>query len=199
VTIVLLVEGKTEAALKRHLKRFLDRRAEAEEHPKVALRTKDIMTLNESRLRRRIRLELCDSQVSAVIGLIDVYPRFSSATEAKDYLRRAADGNSGFFAHAAQYEVEAWLLPYWEAICKRVGVDRAAPGAQPEQVDLIHPPSHRLVELYRLARPRREYTKTIEMAAILEGEDLTIAANLCPEFKSLLNTLLRLGGLEPLP
>lgn len=197
--IVLLVEGKTEAALKRHLKRFLDGRAEAEEHPKVALRTKDVMTLSESRLRRRIRLELSAAQVSAVIGLIDVYPNFASAKEAKDFLRRAADGNPDFFAHAAQYEVEAWLLPYWEAICNRVGVDRAAPGAQPEQVDLIHPPSHRLEALYRLARPRRKYIKTIEMAAILQGKDLTIAANLCPEFKSLLNTLLSLGGLELLP
>lgn len=198
MTIVLLVEGKTEAALKRHLKRFLDGRAEAEERPKVALRTKDVMTLNESRLRRRIRLELSDAQVSAVIGVIDVYPNFTSATEAKDFLRRAGDGNPDFFAHAAQYEVEAWLLPYWEAICKRVGVHHAAPGAQPEQVDLIHPPSHRLEALYRLARPRRKYIKTIEMAAILQGEDLTIAANLCPEFKCLLNTLLHLGGLKPL-
>lgn len=101
MTIVLLVEGKTEAALKRHLKRFLDERAQAEGHPKVALRTKDVMTLNEGKLRGRIRLELCDSRVSAVVGLVDVYPRFSSATEAKDYLLRAADGNSGFFAHAA--------------------------------------------------------------------------------------------------
>jgi len=100
---------------------------------------------------------------------------------------------------AAQYEVEAWLLPYWEAICKRVGVHHAAPGPQPEQVDLNHPPSHRLEELYRLARPRRKYIKTIEMAAILQGKDLTIAADLCPEFKRLLNTLLSLGKLEPLP
>ena len=76
MSIVLLVEGKTETALKEHLKRFLDERAQVEGRPKVALRTKDIMTLNEGKLRGRVRLELRDSQVSAVIGLIDVYPNF---------------------------------------------------------------------------------------------------------------------------
>ena len=45
MTIVLLVEGATETALKKHLKRFLDERAEVERRPKVALRTKDIMSL----------------------------------------------------------------------------------------------------------------------------------------------------------
>jgi hypothetical protein len=49
--------------------------------------------------------------------------------------------------------------------------------------------------------PKRKSTpvKTIEMAAILYNKDLTIAANRCPELKSLLNTLLKLGNLTPLP
>ena len=198
MSIVLLVEGKTETALKDRLKRFLDQHATKEGRPKTALRTKDIMTLNEGKLRGRIRLELRDPQVLAVVCLIDVHPNFSSAQKAKEFLRQAADEDPRFFAHAAQYEVEAWLLPYWDAICRRVGVNRAVPGHQPEQVDLDHPPSHRLEELYRLATPKRKYIKTIEMAAILQGNDLTIAASLCPEFKSLLNTLLCLGGLEQL-
>jgi hypothetical protein len=36
------------------------------------------------------------------------------------------------------------------------------------------------------------------MAAILRGKDLTVAAEQCPEFKSFLNTLLKLAGLKPL-
>lgn len=97
-----------------------------------------------------------------------------------------------------QYEVEAWLLPYWEAICGRVGVRQARPGPDPEKVDLDHPPSRRLEELYRLAKPSRRYIKTIEMATILRGRDLTVAAGQCPELMALLNTLLSLGGLSPL-
>ena len=195
---MLLVEGQTETALKRVLKCFLDRRAAAEGRPNVALRTKDIMTLNEGKLRGRIRLELRDPRVTAVVGLVDVYPNFASADAAKEYLRRAAGDERRFYAHAAQYEVEAWLLPYWEAICKRVGVHHTSPGLHPEQVDLHRPPSQHLAELYRLARPPRKYVKTIEMSAILRDKDLTVAANQCPEFKALLNTLLALGDLSPL-
>jgi hypothetical protein len=43
VTIVLLVEGATETALKQHLKRFLDTHATAEGRPKITLLTKDMM------------------------------------------------------------------------------------------------------------------------------------------------------------
>jgi hypothetical protein len=199
VTIILLVEGVTEVALKSKLKAFLDERAAVAGRPQVALRTKDIMTLNAGKLRGRIRLELRDPRVTAVVGLIDVYPRCASADEARQFLREAAGGESRFYAHAAQYDVEAWLLPYWDFICQRLGVRRAIPGSNPEEVNLTHPPSKHLAELYRTANPPRKYVKAIEMNAILRRQDLTIAANRCSELKSLLNTLLDLGGLATLP
>lgn len=199
MTIVLLVEGATETALRERLKRFLDQRAAAEGRPRVALRSKDIMTLNPARLCRRVQLELRDSTVRAVVGLIDVYPRFRSAQEAKQWLRRAVGDEPRFHAHAAQYDVEAWLLPYWDAICQRVGVHRARPGPHPEEVNLEKPPSRHLEALYAAAKPPRKYVKAIEMAAILCHQDLTVAAGQCPELKSLLNTLLGLGGLTLLP
>lgn len=129
MTIVLLVEGRTETALKGVLKRFLDERATAEGRPKVALRTKDIMTLNRGRLSRRVQMELRDHRVSAVVGLIDVYPDFELADKARVFLREVAGDNPRFHAHTAQYDVEAWLLPYWDTICRRLGVHR---GPQPE-------------------------------------------------------------------
>jgi hypothetical protein len=129
LTIVLLTGGLTETALNGHLRHFLDARAEATGRPKVALRTKNIMTLNAGKLRGRIRLELAQPGVSAVVGLVDVYPRFDSAEAAKQFLRESAQNDPRFFAHAAQYEVEAWLLPYWDDICRRLGiVRRRAPG-----------------------------------------------------------------------
>jgi hypothetical protein len=200
VTIVLLAEGRTEMALRGPLKDFLDALATVERRPKVALHIKDIMTLNEGKLRARIRNELAETSVTAVVGLIDVYPSFASAAEAKGFLRRAAGEDARFHAHAAQYDVEAWLLPYWADICRRLGLrTRAAPGGQPEMVNRVRPPSVRLAELYRLAQPPRKYTKPIELAAILKGKDLTIAAAQCAELKALLNTLLGLGGLQQLP
>jgi hypothetical protein len=198
LTIVLLAEGRTEVALREPLKAFLDARAAAEGHPKVALRIKDILTLNPGKLRARIRNELASMDVTAVIGLIDVYPNFSTAAEARGFLCEAAGDTPRFYAHSAQYDVEAWLLPYWDDICRRLGVSRPAPGSQPELVNRTRPPSVRLMELYRLAQPPRKYTKPIEMAAILKGKDLTIAARQCAELKALVNTLLGLSGLSPL-
>jgi hypothetical protein len=90
-------------------------------------------------------------------------------------------------------------LPFWDSICRRVGVNQGTPGASPELVDLEQPPSKRLAELYQRARiPCQRYVKTREMYAILDGKDLTVAASQCPELKALLNTLLTLGGLDPL-
>jgi hypothetical protein len=157
------------------------------------------MTLNPGKLRRRVYLELRGPRVKAVVGLIDVYPDFSSAGKAKQFLREAVGDEPRFYAHAAQYDVEAWLLPYWDFICRRLGVRKAKPSAHPEQVNLERPPSQRLNELYRIARPPRKYVKPIEMATILRKQDLTIAANQCPELKGLLNTLLSLADLEQLP
>jgi hypothetical protein len=199
MTIVLLAEGRTEVALRGPLKEFLDARAALRGCPRVALRIKDIMTLNEGKLRARIRNELAQADVTGVIGLIDVYPNFQNAAAARDFLRGAAGDEPRFHPHAAQYEVEAWLLPYWSDICCRLGVRHTAPATQPELVNDIRPPSAWLAELYRLANPPRKYTKPIEMAAILKGKDLTVAANQCAELKALLNTLLNLSGLPLLP
>jgi hypothetical protein len=199
MTIVLLVEGATETALKDKLKTFLDKRAGEEGKLKVTLHSKDIMNLNSAKLGRRVQLELRDPKVTAVVGLIDVYPKFASANDAKRFLRDAVSNEPRFYAHAAQYDVEAWLLPYWDFICKRLGVQRARPGANPEEVNQNYPPSKRLNELYRIAKPPRKYIKPIEMATILRNQDLTVAADQCPELKSLLNTLLVLADLTPLP
>jgi len=198
LTIVLLVEGDTEIALKRHLKAFLDRRAEAEGKPQVRLTTRDIMARAPDKVKRRVALELRDPAVSAVVALIDVYPRFRSAREAREYLAQGVD-DARFHAHAAQYDVEAWLLPYWDDICRRLGIRQAAPGANPEEVDELKPPAHRLRALYQLAKPARRYAKATEMSAILKGKDLAVSAARCSELKAFLNTLLTLGGLEPLP
>jgi hypothetical protein len=196
--VILLVEGKTETALKDKLKEFLDDRARRENKPRVRFQTKDIMSLSRERLGRRVELEVNRPGVTAVVGLIDVYPNFRDAEQAKRFLREAVGNEPRFYAHAAQFDVEAWLLPYWDAICKRIGVQQARPGANPEQVNLENPPSKRLEQFYRRAKPPRRYIKQVEMTAILRDKDLTVAAAQCSEFKAFLNTLLMLNGLNQL-
>ncbi len=111
MTIVLIVEGDTEAALKQHLKGFLDKRAQLESKPRVRLETRSGINTQPAKLQRRVELELKKIGVTAVVGLIDVFPAYESAAEAKAYLRKATGNNPNFYAHAAQYDVEAWLLP----------------------------------------------------------------------------------------
>ena len=197
--IVLLVEGKTETTLKEVLKKFLDDQATREGRPRVKVNTKPLDTrlLNPERVRDQVALSLRDQEVVCVVGLVDVYPRFRSAQEAKEFLRQAVGGQQRFHAHAAQFEVEAWLLPFWQDICHRLGVQRKPPRANPEQVNLQKPPSRHLSELYRLAS--RTYDKPRDAKAILQGKDLTVVASQCPEFRALLNTLLTCAGLATLP
>ena len=197
--IVLLVEGDTEAALARHVKAFLDRRADAAGRPRVRLETRGKINVKPHKLKHRVGLELRAPDVKAVVGLIDVFPDFQNATQAKAYLVKSADHPKFFHAHAAQFDVEAWLLPYWADICRRVRVTQKTPGSNPETVDQMNPPAYRLRKLYQRAKPRpRKYVKTTEMFAILKGKDLTLSANQCPEFKAFLNTLLKLSDLETL-
>ncbi|MEM7536473.1 MAG: DUF4276 family protein [Chloroflexota bacterium] len=195
--IVLYVEGDTEVALKKHLKAFLDERAETEGKPKVTLETRKLVTRKADKLHRDVKRELRRRDVLGVVGLIDVFPNFKNAEEAKRHLRRAVGDEPNFYPHAAQYDVEAWLLPFWNDICRRIGVRQSSPGSKPETVNGMNPPAYRLTNLYKRAKkPKRDYKKAIEMAAILKGKDLAVAAESCPELKAFLNTLLRLNGLR---
>jgi hypothetical protein len=198
--IVLLVEGDTEQALKGHLKHFLDSRSDVEGKPRVRLQVRPVVGRSKGAFMQRVRRELQQPGVTAVVGLIDVYPDYGSAAAAKDDLKEKAGHHPNFYAHAAQYDVEAWLLPFWDDICRGLGLQQRSPGHNPEQVDGVRPPSRRLMELYRLAKPRpRKYSKPKDMYEILARHDLADAAAKCPELKALLNTLLKLSGLTLLP
>lgn len=142
--IILIVEGDTEIALKQHLKAFLDRRAQREGKLPIRLETRSEMTLNRDKLRGRVRRERNAPDVAGVVGLIDVFPKFEHAAAARAYLQEAAGDLDGFYAHAAQFDVEAWLLPYWDDVCRRIGVNQSAPGPHPEQVNHLNPPAYRL-------------------------------------------------------
>jgi hypothetical protein len=133
----------------------------------------------------------------AVIALTDVYTGtndFADAADAKNKMRQWAGQNARFHPHVAQYDFEAWLLPYWDEIQRIAGHNRKAPAGQPERINHNRPPSHHIKEMFRNGSCRDDYSKTRDANRILRGKDLGIAASQCPELKAFLNTILRLSG-----
>ncbi len=133
------------------------------------------------------------------MALTDVYTGtndFANADEAKRKMREWVGKNDNFHPHAAQHDFEAWLLPYWDCVQRVAGKKRKAPTGFPENVNHGRPPSYHIRELFETGL--RSYSKVRDAGRILEGKDLTIAANACPELKAFLNTILTLSGGTPL-
>jgi len=191
--IVLLCEGDTELALKGALKPFLDTWCDERGLRRVKIDVKPFdHSLNCKEIQRHLARHGRDSEV-VVIGLADVYPKFRGAAQVKEFLAncvRDSEFKDKFFPHAAQYEFEAWLLPFWDSICKRLGIKAKRPGANPEMVDDQKPPSKHLRELY--AKAGRRYEKVTEAVKILKGRPIEEAAEQCPQLQELLDTLVKL-------
>ena len=153
-------------------------------------------------LRRKVENLLSGRQPSdAVMALTDVYTGtndFLDAADAKAKMRQWVGPNASFYPHVAQYDFEAWLLPYWNDIQKLAGHNRKAPPGAPESVDHNHPPSYHLREIFRIGTGRDHYSKLRDAHRILRNKDLAIAAAQCPELKAFLNTIITLSGGVPI-
>ncbi len=197
--IVLFAEGKTERACKVVLKALIDRAAAGEGKTDVGLRIhsyngSEILDLDT--VSRDAIAALGAQDVAGVIVLVDVYPRFASADETREYYSRCV-GSPRFRAHCALHDFEAWLLPLWARIYDLSGrkpKPKQNPWPRPENVDLQKPPSYRLRELFAA---HRGYEKTLDGPRILRtADDLCLSAAACPELRAFLNTLLEFAGLR---
>ncbi|PQO42657.1 DUF4276 family protein [Blastopirellula marina] len=195
--IAILVEGKTETAFLPHLKRFLQTRLSGR-MPKL-----DTMPCNgglpkEGRLKRDVQKLLANRRqpADAVIALTDVYPEYQTAEDAKEKMKGWVGNEERFFVHVALHDFEAWLLPYWEKICRLTGSNRSSPGRNPEQVNHTNWPARRLAEVYRTGTKSKSYIKARDAGRILKDEDLLVAINACPELKAFINRILELCGVE---
>ena len=196
--IALIVEGKTEKVFLPYLRSFLETRV-AGRMPRLDPLPYDGRIPKGTRLRHVVEKLLADKQhpADAVIALTDVYtgsqpPEFADAAEAKAKMREWVGEDERFHPHAAQFDFEAWLLPYWEKIKRLAGSNRAPFGPNPERVNHMNPPARRLQEVFRTGSKKRAYVKTRDAKRILQGEDLLVAAVACAELKGLLNTILSL-------
>jgi len=198
--IVVLCEGRTERALQPFIKTFLDGQCAASGKPRMGLNMVDAGgasdLLSAKSLPKLVANHLGAADVVGLVVLVDVKAPpphvFPNAGAAIAYLKTILPADPRVHAHAAQHDVEAWLLPFWEVAQKKAGHRKASPGKNPEKVNHDHPPSWHLQELYRLGG--KSYDKPRDAAAILRGQDLRAVANACPQFKAFLNTLLGLSG-----
>jgi hypothetical protein len=205
VKITIIGEGKTERAFFPKLREFLQPRL-AGKMPKLDLLPYDGRIPTDKKLRRLVERLLNDRKhpSDAVISLTDVYtgsqpPEFETASDAIEKMRAWVGDEERFHPHAAQHDFEAWLLPYWEKVKRLAGSNRASPGPHPEQINHLHPPAHRLAEVFRTGQKGQAYVKPRDAGRILAGEDLLVSANACPQLKALLNTILELCDAELIP
>lgn len=194
--IALIAEGKTERVFLEPLRRFLSFRL-PNRMPRISCITYDGRIPTGDKLQRLVRRLLGEND--AVIALTDVYTgtrAFTDAADAKTKMHGWVGPQEGFYPHAAQYDFEAWLLPYWDEIQRLSGSNRTAPAQDPESVNHMVPPAHRIAEVFRAGNKRTFYNKPRDAQRILAGKDLSIAAEKCSELKALLNTLLTICGGE---
>ncbi|HEY6334213.1 MAG TPA: DUF4276 family protein [Blastocatellia bacterium] len=199
--ITILVEGRTEKAFKTHLIGFLKTRL-AGQMPRLDMFPYDGRIPKADDLQRKVQNLLRGPDASdAVIALTDVYTGtkdFSDANDAKAKMRAWVGPDERFHPHAAQYEFEAWLLPYWSKIQKIARHNRKAPKGAPESVNHNKPPSEHIREIFEAGKCRDSYSKPRDANRILRDENLEIAVGQCPELKAFLNTIVTLSGDEPL-
>ncbi|WP_448265841.1 DUF4276 family protein [Nostoc sp. DSM 114159] len=199
--IAILVEGATEKAFEPILRDFLKSRLQ-QKMPKLQFIPDDGRIPKEEKLRRKVENLLTGRDAfNAVIALTDVYTGtndFQDAADAKAKMKMWVGNNPNFYPHAAQYDFEAWLLPFWPTIQKLAGHNKSAPRGLPEQVNHNKPPSYHIKEIFELGK-KRSYSKTRDAAKILKNNNLMDAVNLCAELKEFLNTILSLCEIDLIP
>ncbi len=195
VRIAIMVEGATETAFKRPLHGYLRQRLDGE-MPNLDFKPADGRLPKQEKFQREVARYL--RTYDAVIALTDVYtgsqpPDFQDATDAKAKMSKWVGEEKRFYPHAAQYEFEAWLLPYWERVRNLSGSNRNAPSKTPETVNHGSPPSTHLQEAFRTGDKKRRYSKVRDGLDILKDQDLEFAAAACPELRAFLDTILTLS------
>lgn len=195
--IALIVEGDTEKAFLPHLRAFLKSHL-SETMPKIDIIPYNGRIPTREKLKRTVQNLLSGRNPSNhVVALTDVYTGsrdFLDATDAKRKMRDWVGDEPRFHPHAAQYEFETWLLPYWKSIQKLAGHNKSAPSGAPETVNHDNPPARRIREIFEIGKCRDSYVKPRDAGRILRDNDLAVAIAQCPELKAFINTIIRVSG-----
>jgi hypothetical protein len=198
--IAILVEGKTEVAFMPSLRSFLSSRLQ--QMPRLDPKPYNGRIPKKDKLKRVVQNYLTVDNYDAVIALTDVYTGtddFIDAEDAKQKMKAWVGDNPKFYPHAAQYDFEAWLLPFWPTIQKSAKHNKSTPGGNPERVNHDNPPSERIKEIFELGKSPRSYDKARDALKILEQNDLMVSVQACSELKAFINTILALCDGELIP
>ncbi len=121
------------------------------------------------------------------------------AADAKLKMKQWVGENPNFYPHVAQYDFEAWLLPFWSTIQDLAKHNQKAPSGAPETINHTKPPAYHIKAIFEAGRSRDSYSKPRDAKRILKDNDLAIAASQCPELKAFLNTILQPCQGDPIP
>lgn len=202
--IALVVEGRTERAFLPFLREYLKSRL-PNSMPNIDPLPYDGRIPTGEKLRRVVENLLSGPRAANhVIALTDVYtgtqpPDFVNAADAKAKMRQWVGTEPRFHPHVAQYDFEAWLLPYWPTIQILAKHNKACPAGSPEAVNHNNPPAHRIRAIFEAGRCRDSYVKPRDAARILRGNDLSVAVACCPELKAMVNTIVDACGGAVIP
>lgn len=202
--IAIIVEGKTERVFLPSLRKFLATKLIGP-LPKLDVTPCGGRIPTQNKLKRIVdNLLRGRNAADHVVALTDVYtgtkpPVFTDAADAREKMLQWVPNEPRFHPHAAQYEFEAWLLPYWATIQTMAKHNKTAPSGAPETVNHGNPPSRRIQEIFELGRCRESYSKPRDAKAILEKNDLSIAVEQCGELKAFVNTILEVCGGAVIP
>lgn len=202
--IAFIVEGSTERAFLPTLRRCLQAHLEGS-MPNIDAKPQNGRIPKEEKLRRLVSNLITLERYDAVIALTDVYTHkdpnkrdFINAEDAKRKMQSWVGDQPKFYPHAAQYDFEAWLLPFWPTIQKLSRHEKNAPNGKPETINHNKSPSYHIEEIFNLGQSRK-YSKQRDAAKILEQNDLNISIHQCPELKSLVNSILTICDHSTLP
>ncbi len=202
--ISIIVEGKTEKAFIPYLRKFLAPRLPGT-MPKLDIFPYDGRIPTHGKSKRVVENLLSGKPASDhVIALTDVYtgtkpPVFIDAVIAKKKMRQWVGPEQRFHPHAAQYDFEAWLLPYWSTIQQLARHNRKAPPGNPERVNHNNPPAYRIKEIFEIGKCRKSYVKPRDAGRILRDNGLIVAVDQCSELKAFVNTILSVSGGTVIP
>jgi len=203
--IALIVEGKTEKAFIPYLRHYMKEKLPGS-MPALDCFPCHGRIPTADKLRRVVEGLLSNGLIPAdhVIALTDVYtgsqpPDFQHAADAKEKMRLWVGDEPRFHPHAAQYDFEAWLLPYWATIQQLAKHNKAAPPGNPETVNHHKPPAHRIQEIFEIGQCRKSYIKARDARRILRDNDLSVAVSQCQELRAFVNTIFSICGGKILP
>ncbi len=187
--ISILAEGATEKAFEKALSDFIYLCLGPDaSRPSIKIRPQGGAIPTGDKLHRLVQQWLA-AGADYVIVLTDIHgTEFTSADDAKQKILTWVNHHPKVRAHVALRDFEAWLIPYWDDLCKIAGKKAPKPAGPPEKVNHAKPPAHRIRALF--TQGNRNYTKPVTARAILSKHGLERAVEACPELKALTDTIL---------